>query len=249
MKYVASMASSLALAAAMSAVPLHAQAAGSSARALVDISQVKIELIDLTPDDGNTPWIELFSVNSFGSGPLARACVSEGADCDLRTSYGTVGKSSAYSGGSGTITDSAAHAESWINSGGNTEVAWGVASRYQPLTLSPWTTLRITANGTIDAEHTGSGSVWTQLMLGTTLYGWRGSVDWDLHFVSYEDNGNGDFSLSVALSTSEFEKSGEFFYTALAHTTVTAVPEPSTYGMLLAGVGIIGAAVRRKQRA
>jgi hypothetical protein len=30
--------------------------------------------------------------------------------------------------------------------------------------------------------------------------------------------------------------------------TVTAVPEPETYAMLLAGLGVLGAASRRKQK-
>jgi hypothetical protein len=31
-------------------------------------------------------------------------------------------------------------------------------------------------------------------------------------------------------------------------TTVSAVPEPETYAMLLAGLGVLGAAARRKQK-
>ncbi|MDE2078096.1 MAG: PEP-CTERM sorting domain-containing protein [Burkholderiales bacterium] len=37
--------------------------------------------------------------------------------------------------------------------------------------------------------------------------------------------------------------------TASAHFTVTPVPEPETYALLLAGMGVVGLALRRKQRA
>jgi hypothetical protein len=59
--------------------------------------------------------------------------------------------------------------------------------------------------------------------------------------LSFTATGSGPFSLS-------FKNSGaDYVGVLLDNVSVAAVPEPATYGMLLAGLGLVGAAVRRRR--
>jgi hypothetical protein len=63
----------------------------------------------------------------------------------------------------------------------------------------------------------------------------------------------GTFSLSFTAASSgpfslSFKNSGgDYVGGLLDNVTITAVPEPTTYGMLLAGLGLVGAAARRRR--
>ncbi len=58
------------------------------------------------------------------------------------------------------------------------------------------------------------------------------------------------FQAVSASSTLHFAALQESAYgVALDNISVTAVPEPETYAMLLAGLGLVGAAVRRRRSA
>jgi len=69
-------------------------------------------------------------------------------------------------------------------------------------------------------------------------------------FIGFGSNGD---SKNLSLNTSgrylEIVANGGQSWTALSNVNVAAVPEPETYAMLLAGLGLVGAISRRKKTA
>ena len=74
---------------------------------------------------------------------------------------------------------------------------------------------------------------------------WTGTMAFKQAHFEYTGNGTGD--LKIQLSSAQQDV--YHFAGAVDNLTVAAVPEPETYAMLLAGLGIMGAVARRKKQA
>lgn len=99
---------------------------------------------------------------------------------------------------------------------------WGSPDLYNTVTF--W------SNGTQLASFTGASS-------GTTAYG----QDVSTYFNFYADGSDLVTSVTFASSNNAFE-TDNFAY------TVTAVPEPESYAMMLAGLGLMGFIARRRKK-
>ena len=103
------------------------------------------------------------------------------------------------------------------------------ATTFTTLVTGNWGITGLT--GTISGANSGSlnlvaGGSFPHLTLG---YGaLSGDSAYTLHFTGAAADGNGGFQVAL--------------------TSVAAVPEPETYAMLLAGLGVIGAVARRRSR-
>lgn len=109
------------------------------------------------------------------------------------------------------------------------------------------------ANGASTILGTGTGAVHTNSGLGSSV-NWRGKLNWrlsvaegtasDFYFVDAAPIDPSDENSFAKVD--KFE--GEFLYSGdkLTWTVTAAIPEPSTYAMLLAGVVAVGAVARRR---
>lgn len=65
-----------------------------------------------------------------------------------------------------------------------------------------------------------------------------------LQFMDFDYTGNGPFALTLVGIKTPGYTGTKFGYTG--EISVTAVPEPATYGMMLGGLALVGAVARRK---
>lgn len=233
----------------MPAVCVLAALAGpaSAQFASADISQLRYELIDLDPNDGIIPEIVITGASTevivelqFPNGDREGRQFNSPGSVDIQRWYGQ-GEASA--------------AATAVSSRADLFAAPGFyrsfvshATRRLAFTLSPHTGLRISALGSLDVAPTDWADTRGSLSLSGEFQDSGGPF---VEAQSFEDryqtgHGTDSFQLSGYLSSGEEAVSGSFGMFVYTRTQVSAVPEPSTVGMLLAGLALVGAAARRR---
>jgi hypothetical protein len=244
------------------------------ATASAEIGQVTITLIDLDPLDGITPMLTFLSEQSSSYASVYDGGTSTG-DSDWAAGFYMPTSATAIDVvGWGTGSTGAGGAQGAAEIAGSPTA--GVYSQtsgqgyfYGNFELTPWTGLILTTNyaaqadtsvGWVANDQTEYAGGYTQLSLeivqsdgfdqhyasrnAFASYTWDGS-----QYVGFSDSASGQLRLTYANFSGDAQ-SGSYSATAYAYaqsSIAAAIPEPGTYGLLLAGLAGIGAVVRRRR--
>lgn len=241
----------VAFAAALCGGTAHAATAASTA----ELTSLTFELIDLDPHDGITPYLTLNderfrSTTAFNESgyyiTVPDRVVDSSGITSLTRPWGAASTewNGSYQFASASLDD---------NSGRSRIIA--AENVYDvSFTLSPSTRLLVTANGVLTAHLSETAA---RAQTTTTLEGSVARDDWwepYRFFFTYRslESGTEAFSLQGTLENglvpSVVSLSVDTLATASFYGQTTPVPEPATYAMLLAGVGLIGGVARRRRR-
>lgn len=236
----------------LATLPAHAASGSASA----SITNFSYQLIDLDLTDNITPsitwsyypsWIFVTAEPNYQhreSGELGTL--------ELVNAVGGVNGTTAQDGVStrayftSTLDSSSLYFDGWVSHG-------------KDFTLSPSTGLLISATASLslarEADNHGHASVW--MAGGFDTIGTTQDFDaqaFQQRYITYQ-SGERDYLLSAYLRTGKEARDGTIVLSAesyaQAYPTPVAmpVPEPATYGMLLAGALVVGAAARRRRGA
>lgn len=249
---------------------LAAGTAQGAMTASAELSSWNLTLIDLDPNDGVTPSITWTGPLSGSSG-WSKVDVSIGdsnADWTFdSTRFGYSQQPHSYeysifrgsSGGSMNGDPENMQMRSWVEFVG-ADGAWNktknsVGSGYLPFVLSPMTTLTVSADVLMTAPPTDLPYVVHAL---STASGqlfvdgrWVNGVSFDSANYGGVPSLTKTLSYTLTNGTAATEDHQLFVSVASgisANFSIAAVPEPSTWGMLLLGAATIGAVARRRQR-
>jgi hypothetical protein len=225
-----------------------AQAADTTVSA--SITNLQYTLIDLDLNDGITPAIT-FTSTAFD----VRSATWDGgssAELDYLDTAGSTGVERPYgsSSAAGSLTTLEARG---VMTPETYAASFESRSELNRLfTLTPNTGLSWTAVGTVAAENGLPGSR-AHVALGGELFAGAG-YQWEekQSFFQYRQvhDSSSTHALSGYLSTSSRALNGALrAYSQAFVYQATPVPEPSSYAMLAAGLGLIGACLRRQRRA
>lgn len=244
--------------------------AHAAASASASIGTVSITLIDLDPLDGIAPSLTFFDGVSQSSGYVSDPYASDYTSAAGFNTPTSALASSATGWASGSTSPNGATSSTMLygaTADGVYNNANGYGGSYGQFTLTPWTLVILTTSYDVEAMTTigtdgvnyESSTAGAHLEMNIAVDdGWEyhytyryasASYMWDgMGYVPTSDAGSGQLTLSVA-NVADTEVSGNFYSNAstYAYSYIAAVPEPSTYAMLLAGLAGIGAAVRRRR--
>lgn len=232
----------LVAAATVLAAPLAGAAAGQSSASMTGFT---ITLIDLNPDDGIAPAVtyktdSMVSWSQRSNGPAAVVDWKAGASStEVRQ----------QSGWAQTTTDArsaVARAESLDDT--SQFLAW--STRTMNFELTPWTAIAFSGLAQVESTVRGSRLTDGTVAMWGNLYNEAvgGEDRFPLSSFEYELNSArrpGVQALVGLLQSGATTGYGDFNLRAIAEANVIPVPEPSTYAMLLAGLGLVGWAGRR----
>lgn len=225
--------------------PVHA----ATSTATASIEQFRYELVDLDLSDGVTPSItftqEYWKVDTFGAGqrqssaaPATNAIVSE---------FGSAGGTA-----SDTVVSSTASVNHPLPLDGVYHAYRNDSYHVVEFTLSPNTQMIFTGLGTVLHDRQGYfDSSSSHIGMEGSLWGGAGGLIDEFRKTYGTGNGSATINLYATLMTGAHAGEGRFALQtwAILSGPVTTVPEPSTYGMLLAGTFLVGAVARRQRRA
>ncbi|ATQ77673.1 hypothetical protein CR152_26580 [Massilia violaceinigra] len=232
-----------ALAAALSGVAGQSCAASASAQ----ISNVRIELIDLDLNDQITPWIQ------YGYRDYAmNAMLNDGQEFQEIYWPGSVLLSKPYGEAAAMVSDGMMRSSVQISYSGQAggDHFSAIGSDWRTFALSPNTQLRLTLSVSLQADH-GQGESSRAV---ASIYGDVSAFDQSgtpEHFEDRLQNVSGARTVDYrsTLSTGQSAGSGTIGWAAYSYAQGRAapVPEPASYAMLLAGLAAIGACRLRRR--
>jgi hypothetical protein len=225
--------------------------ASAQQTATASLNNFHYQLIDLNTSDGITPYISF----SAGSSAHAGAYLFDNFDQtfpavtqDVLFSHGEVFTSNA---------NGAAHAFSFadqVHSDVQIGYLSGLAESFtlQGFTLSPNTLLVFSADASVESSFNrgeGVGYAMAQLSGGYSVSD-TNSVSFDSSLLSNPGEGLFSTTLSTAITSGNAELTGWVNYSTEANAVsyVSAVPEPASLGMLVAGLGMLTGVARRRNR-
>lgn len=225
-----------------------ASAASAAATATSLIGPLRVELLDLTPDDGVAPSFTLHLVNGAPE-VLSRNIwmSSEGQYPNYGASgYGTLTHSLTGVDAESTLTPTSQYSE--VNAGGvpltlgagaNVRSYWNTG-----FTLGPNTEVRFMADLTLSASHGEGETAVAEANLVMNGAPNAGSEDYYIDSGSY----TGSFSRTTYSGATALQGTLSLSAGAGAFAPASPVPEPGAWAMLLAGFAIVGAATRGGRR-
>lgn len=251
---MASTRSLLAAAAVLAMLAPGAHAATASASA--EIHDLKYQLIDLNPNDGILPTItfDYSSANQESKSWSPWASHVGGADSSTQVVHasGSASTASSATGLAAAVALSSDYYRSYEAS----------ARNYYDFILSPYTAVLITAVGSLDVDAGGSTASAATIEFDASLDhldagGVRGGTYYSQRYDSRD--GAGDYSFAAYFASGATSEDGFIILHAGSSTWLNAptapvdptspVPEPETYGMLVAGLAVVGALSRRRRSA
>lgn len=232
----------------------------ADATASAQLSNFGLQLIDLDPNDGIAPWIDLtrFDSHAFaygGNGPFAAdgtsvfgpvAADSSGAD----TSAAAAISGDLLAGGVAHADAStlASYAQAFINAG-----TFGTSPTF---TLSPHTELVFTGSADVSASIGGAGGGQSEAEVELGLSGPAPDFLFDHDYrsaIAFDGGPNsassqGDLSVSFS-NLSDLAVDGTFYvYVMATASNVPPVPEPANGALMLGALGGLALALRRRTR-
>jgi hypothetical protein len=239
------------LACALAALACSANAAEREVKSSSTLSDFGIRLIDLAPDDGIAPALTInidhLSTGSFYENDHDWHHSLE----DERAGYGATGVSTATGSASTSFALTGSRIEaSVVTDSKYYQVFGGHAYRSVDFLLTPNTGLFIDATVRVDHSVTNAATE-TASSYAYIRASFEGMNRTNTSIDSFSvQNESGDYRLSAYIHTNATEANGRFelwnYSSAVANGPIPAVPEPETYAMLLAGLGLIGFGARRR---
>lgn len=237
----------------LACAPAHAAYGNVSA----SLDNIKFELIDLDLTDNISPSLTFTS--TYAGGTLDSYSYAGGAD-EKAYSYGFESVNRKFTFGSGSLQNSATsmHADLHASPLPGDVSATVNARQYLNFTLSPSTRLLVTSQANVSIEQQGIGQQGTSqsnaiaILEGSVTSRINGVWGSESFFSQLERRtGSGSEFLRGSLDTGTGVGTGTLSLnigTAFNYNA-SPVPEPETYGMLLAGLMVVGSVARRKRRA
>lgn len=234
--------------------------AQAQSHAAASFGTLTFTLVDLDLSDGITPSI---TYSASSSTVNARIYDSDGYSIDNQSDSSTsinpgISITSAYAGVTSTSIVNGTSVS--VNGASVTDLVWfyGDAQKTTSYTLSANTGLIV--SGTFTATVTGpqpTPTTYASLQSGGLIYitnAWGEGLAqytggaWT--YTGVDTNLSEDFTLTVT-NAAATELNGTILanvYQGGSQGLISTVPEPETYGMMMAGLGLLGVAARRKQR-
>lgn len=232
----------------LACAPAHAAANNAAA----SLNNIKFELIDLDLTDNISPSITFTGTEAYGA---IESWLAFPGDITFLSGFGTVNQALPYGNASTQSGLGSLRADLQVNPVRGEWNAMARSTQNIGFTLSPSTRLLITAEAEAMVDESGFNTALANARLfgnfSTVINGVRGSEQ----FYSSLSSSAGPRSqlLQGVLNTGAGIGVGILsadVYTSFRQTQeISPVPEPETYGMLLAGLLVVGGVARRNRRA